>query len=174
MKQSWKYRATKLNNRPVPGLLVEFPHVRLPGNLENMVIEALRSDFTKLSKIIHRSINREPRHDVNIHKVIKFFGPPHFQLRLQSFRGNISISKVVVNYLFGEGYNRYKQNIIKTTPRTVLWNIPSTERVKEIFTMAGLCGAQVFIGMTLIFDTLFVAKSFYRTFITIKRFESKY
>jgi len=31
MKQSWKDRATKLNNCPVPGLLVEFPHVRLPG-----------------------------------------------------------------------------------------------------------------------------------------------
>ena len=34
MKQSWKDRATALNNRPVPGLLVEFPYIRLPGNLE--------------------------------------------------------------------------------------------------------------------------------------------
>ena len=42
MKQSWKDRATELNNRPLPGLLAEFPHVRLPGNLEDMVIEALR------------------------------------------------------------------------------------------------------------------------------------
>ena len=85
MKQSWKDRATKLNNRPVPGLLAEFPHVRLPGNLEDMVIKALRSDSTTLSTTIHRSINRESRHDVNIHKVIKFFGPPHFNLRLQLF-----------------------------------------------------------------------------------------
>ena len=120
------------------------PHVRLPGNLENMVVEALRSNFTKLTKIMHRSINRDPRHDVNINKEIRFFGRPYFKLRLQSFRRKISISKVVVNYLFGEGYNRYEQNITKTTPRTVLWNIASTERVKEIFTMAGLCGAQVF------------------------------
>mmetsp|Transcript_28161 Transcript_28161/g.32383 ORF Transcript_28161/g.32383 Transcript_28161/m.32383 type:complete len:145 (-) Transcript_28161:329-763(-) len=105
MKQSWKDRATELNNCLVPGLLVEFPHVRLPGNLENMVVEALCSDFTKLSRIMHQSINRETRHDVNIHKVIKFCGPPHFELRLQSFRRNISISKVVMNYLFGEGYN---------------------------------------------------------------------
>jgi len=125
IKQSWKYRAIKLNNCPVPGLLVEFPHVRLPGNLENMVIEALRSDFTKLSKIMHRYINREPRHDVTIHKVIKFIGPPLFKLRLQTIQHNISISKVVMNYLFGEGYNQYEQNIIKTTPRIVLWIIAS-------------------------------------------------
>ena len=108
------------------------------------MIEALRSDFTKLSTTMHQSINREPRHDVNIHKVIKFFGPPHFKLRLQTIRCNISISKVVMNYLFGEGYNQYEQNIIKTTPRTVLWNIASTERVKEIFNIVDLCGAQVF------------------------------
>ena len=73
MKQSWKDRATELNNRPVSGLLAEFPHVRLPGNLEDMVIKALYSDFTTLSITMHRSINREPRIDVNIHKVIKFF-----------------------------------------------------------------------------------------------------
>ena len=53
MKQSWKDRATELNNRPLPGLLAEFPHVRLPGNLEDMVIEALRSDFTTLSTTMY-------------------------------------------------------------------------------------------------------------------------
>ena len=95
MKQCWKDRSTNLNSRPVPGVLAEFPHLRLPGNLEDMVSKALCSDFTSLSITIHRSINREPRIDVNIHKVIKFFGPPHFKLRLQ-------------NYIFGEGYNQYK------------------------------------------------------------------
>ena len=144
MKQSWKDRATKLNNRPVLGLLTEFPHVRLPGNLEDMVIEALRSDFTKLSTTMHRSINRELRIDVNIHKFIKFFGPPHFKLRLQTIRRNISISKLLMNYLFGEGYNRLEQNVIKTTPRTVVWHIASTDRAKEIFNIADLCGAQGF------------------------------
>ena len=144
MKQSWKDRAIALNDRPVPGLLVEFPHIRLPGNLENMVVEALRSDFTKLSKIMHRSINRDPRHDVNINKDITMFGRPYFKLKLQSFRRNISISKIVVNYLFGEGYNRYERNIIKSTTRTVLWHVASTERVKEIFNIADLCGVQVF------------------------------
>ena len=108
------------------------------------MVEALRSDFTKLTKIMHRSINRDPRHDVNINKEIRFFGCPYSKLSLQSFRHNISISKVVVNYLFGEGYNRYEQNIIKTTPRTVLWHIASTKRVKEIFNIADLCGTQVF------------------------------
>ena len=108
MEQSWKDRATKLNNHAVPGLLVEFPHVRLPDNLENMLVKALCFDFTKLTKFMHHSINRDPRHDVNINKDIKFFGYLYFKLRLQSFRRNISISKVVVNYLFGEGYNQYK------------------------------------------------------------------
>ena len=75
--------ATELNNCPVPGLLVEFLHVRLPGNLENMVVEALRSDFTKLTKIMHRSINRDPRHDVNINKDITIFGRTYFKLKLQ-------------------------------------------------------------------------------------------
>ena len=75
MKESWKDRATDLNSCPVPGLLAEFPHVRLPGNLEDMVIEALCSDFTSLSTIIHRFIDREPRIDENIHKVIKFIQP---------------------------------------------------------------------------------------------------
>jgi len=144
MKQSWKDRATELNNCPIPGLLAEFPHVRLPGNLKDMVVKALRSDFTKLSKIMHRYINREPRHDVTIHKVIKFIGPPLFKLRLQTIQHNISISKVVMNYLFGEGYNQYEQNVIKTTPRAVLWPIASTKRVEEIFNIADLCGAQVF------------------------------
>ena len=73
MKQSWKDRATNLNSRPVPGLRAEFPHVRLPGNLEDMVTKALRSDFSSLSTTMHRSINREPRINVNIHKVIKKF-----------------------------------------------------------------------------------------------------
>ena len=49
-----------------------------------------------------------------------------------------------MNYLFGEGYNQLEQNVIKTTPRTVLWHIASTKRVKEIFNIADLCGAQVF------------------------------
>ena len=53
MKQSWKDRATDLNNRPVPGLLAEFPHVRLSGNLENMVTDALHSDFSLLSTTMH-------------------------------------------------------------------------------------------------------------------------
>mmetsp|Transcript_53402 Transcript_53402/g.60474 ORF Transcript_53402/g.60474 Transcript_53402/m.60474 type:complete len:80 (-) Transcript_53402:158-397(-) len=79
---------------------------------------------------MHRSINRDPRHDVNINKDIKIFERPYFKLRLQSFQSNISISKVVVNYLFSERYNRYKQNTIKSTTRTVLWNIASTKRVK--------------------------------------------
>ena len=61
IRQSWKDRATDLNNRPVPGLLAEFPHVWLPGNLENMVTKALHSDFSLLSTTMHRSINREPR-----------------------------------------------------------------------------------------------------------------
>ena len=45
MKQSWKDRATNLNSRPVPGLLAKFPHVRLLGNLEDIVTEVLRSDL---------------------------------------------------------------------------------------------------------------------------------
>ena len=144
MKQSWKDRAVALNNRPVPGLLADFPRVRLPGNLEDMVVEALRSDFTKLIKIMHRSIITDARDDVNVNKDIKYFGRPHFKLKLQTFRRNISVSKLLVNYLFGVEHNRYEQNIIKSTTRTVLWNIWSSQRMKEIFNIADLCGAQVF------------------------------
>ena len=81
MKLSWKDRATNLNSCPVPGLLSEFPHVQLPSNLEDMAIEALCSDFSSLSTTMHQSINREPRTNVNIHKVIKFF---RLNLRLQT------------------------------------------------------------------------------------------
>ena len=49
-----------------------------------------------------------------------------------------------MNYLFGTGYNRLEQNVIKTTPNIVLWYIPSTKQAKEVFNIAGLCGAQVF------------------------------
>ena len=49
-----------------------------------------------------------------------------------------------MNYLFGVGYNRLEQNVIKSTPKTVLWHISSTERAKEVFNIAGLCAAQVF------------------------------
>ena len=115
MQQSWKDRATELNNRPVPGLLVDFQHVRLPGNLEDMVVKALRSDFIKLTKIIHRSINTDPRDDENVNKDIKYFGRPYFKLKLQPFRRNISVSQLLVNYLFGVEHNRYEQNIIKST-----------------------------------------------------------
>ena len=73
MKQSWKDRATDLNSRLVPGLLAEFPHIQLSGNVKDMVIKALHSDFTSFSTTMHRSINREPRIDVNIHKVICCF-----------------------------------------------------------------------------------------------------
>ena len=49
-----------------------------------------------------------------------------------------------MNYLFGEGYNQLEHNVIKTTPRTVLWHIASTERAKEMLNIANLCGAQIF------------------------------
>ena len=49
-----------------------------------------------------------------------------------------------MNYLFGTGYNRLEQNVIKTTPNTVLFHIASTEQAKEVFNIAGLCGSQVF------------------------------
>ena len=130
MQQSWKDRATELNNRPVPGLLVDFQHVRLPGNLEDMVVKALRSDFIKLTKIIHRSINTDPRDDENVNKDIKYFGRPYFKLKLQPFRRNISVSQLLVNYLFGVEHNRYEQNIIKSTTRTVLWNIFPSQQMQ--------------------------------------------
>ena len=49
MKQSWKDRATDFNRHPVPGLLAAFPHVQLPGKLEDIVINALHSDFSVFS-----------------------------------------------------------------------------------------------------------------------------
>ena len=49
-----------------------------------------------------------------------------------------------MNYLFGEGYSKVEQNVIKTTPNTVLLYIPSIERAKEIFNIAILCGAKIF------------------------------
>ena len=61
MKQSWKDRATDLNRRPVPGLLAAFPHVQLPGNLEDMVINVLYGDSSVFSTTMHWSINREQR-----------------------------------------------------------------------------------------------------------------
>ena len=51
---------------------------------------------------------------------------------------------MLINYLFGTGYNRLEQNVIKTTPNTILWHIASTKQAKEVFNIAGLCGAQVF------------------------------
>jgi len=53
MKQSWKDRATNLNSHLVPGLLAAFPHVQLPGILEDMVIKALYSDFSSFSTTMH-------------------------------------------------------------------------------------------------------------------------
>ena len=49
-----------------------------------------------------------------------------------------------MRYFVCEWYNRLEQNEIKTTSNTVLWHIASTERVKEVFNMVGLYGAQVF------------------------------
>ena len=81
---------------------------------------------------------------MNIHKIICYFQPHAFVLRLHTYRRNIPISKLLMNYFVCERYNRLEWNEVNTTLNTVLWNIASTKQSKEVFNVTGLCGAQVF------------------------------
>ena len=45
-------------------------------------------------------------------------------------------------YLFGNNYNKLQQYKIKRFQRTFLFHITLTERAKEIFNIAGLCGVE--------------------------------
>ena len=139
-----------------------------------MVIKALHSDFSLLSTTMHWSINREPRIDVNIHKVIKFIRPHEFVLRLQTIRRNIPISKLLVNYLFGTGYNRLEQNVIKTTPNTVYGILPLPNKRKRYLTLLVYVEHKYSIWMTTLFDTFFVVKSSYRMLLLVERSEVMY
>ena len=139
-----------------------------------MVIETLRSDFRSLSTTMYQSINREPRIDVNIHKVIKFFWPRAFLLQLQTIQHNVPISKLLMNYLLSKWYNRLEPNVIKTTPKQSYGILFLPNERKRCSILLVYVEHKFLIRMTTLFDTLFVAKSFYRMLLLVERLEVMY
>ena len=51
-----------------------------------------------------------------------------------------------MHYLFGQDYTKVEQNWINATPKTVILYIASCERAKEIFNIANLCAAQIYVN----------------------------
>ena len=72
----------------------------------------------------------------------RFFGKERVILGTQSYR-SINLSPLVRCILFGDKFNKVREEIITETKNTVLLHFHSNIRIVEVLSIAGLCGVVV-------------------------------
>ena len=139
--QSWKKRARWLNGMPLAGRFVRVPaSISHGGTLQTNVCQSLTCDWERTVRILRNSVMRKPKRLLSS-KVV-FFRKEEVKLLSQTFR-SMYMSLLLRRTLFGLKNDRLlKGEMVYQSKKVVIIHFSSLERLKEIFTVAGLCGME--------------------------------
>lgn len=140
VRDSWDKRATRLNKLLVPGKIVKIPEEIEKSEIETLLKECITDEWKRSSKTLHSALQRDP--PAGQAAFTRYFGKERVTLGTQTFR-TIFLSPLVRCVLFGTDFVKVKNNIISRSKNVVLLHFHTNQRVKEIFTVAGLCGVEV-------------------------------
>ena len=137
-KTAWDERAAWLNRRPLPGKYSCLPDRFAQPSVENNTIDGIYFDFKQLVREMSVFIIRKPRGGQS-QKVVNF-GAESVLLGTQKYKRDIYFTYNIRLALFGRGLAQlHDQELISAQKNTTLVHFYSLRRIKEVFTIAGLC-----------------------------------
>ena len=139
--ESWNQRAEWLNSRPLPGRFVNVPGVlRQEDTLEVNVCKLLTCDWYRMVKVFRNSVMRKPRRLQSSQTV--YFGKEEVKVLSQTYR--CMYVQIMLRWaLFGINNSRLtKDELIYKSKRVLILHFASLSHLKEIFSLAGLCGME--------------------------------
>lgn len=140
--ESWSVRAEMLNRRPLPGRFVLIPGVLGEGQImERHVKEALSGEWERIVKILRNAVTREPRRDISQRVVL--FGKERVRILSQTYR-RVYLGSLMKKVVFGDGdYSiATEDERVYQTKKVEILHFSSLARMKQVFTLAGLCGVE--------------------------------
>ena len=139
-KDAWKLRATELNRRPVPGRFSFVPLDLEEPDLNSNIRKMLELSWNKFRRSIYPCVTRKPRGGIS--KKTYQFGSEHVELGTQKYK-EIEVNLLLRLSLFGHKFNKLKEReVIRSYPKSTLLHFMSQERVRYVFTLAGLCNME--------------------------------
>ena len=132
-KKAWGLRADRLNARKLPGWLVSIPPQI--SNV-NVVMESISLEWEALRKVFKEAIERAPAKNGLIPQsnLIYTFGSERVEMKSQTYK-TFSITLLLKYYLFGEDFDKVRNEVRKQTKNITLLHFLSMQRMQEIFTV---------------------------------------
>jgi hypothetical protein len=135
LREAWQRRAEQLNAMPRPGKFVclnDF-HIGTDDILQSLTVE-----WRRFVGVLRSAIVRPPK---NPHQKLEVsFGKERVTIHSQSYR-TFDISLLLQLCIFGKQFEKLcAHEIIAKTKKTVLIHIESASRMRELFSLCGLCG----------------------------------
>lgn len=139
--ESWNGRAVMLNARPLAGRFLAVPEHLVNGDLlEVHVRESLACDWAKMVSILRNAITRAPKREISSKTVC--FGGERVRVLSQTYRRHFV--NVLLRYaLFGKDDIKLGPGeVIYRSKKVTIIHFASLQRLKDVFTLAGLCGVE--------------------------------
>ena len=137
-KDGWVERANQLNQSPLLGSFKEIPTEIFVDGIEYNVRLSLQSDWSYVVKRLRAMITKAPQR--HIASLTYRFGRERVCMIGQSF-ASFQLNYLIRFCIFGKDFCKLKSaELVYQSKRVTIIHISSIERVRELFTVSGLCG----------------------------------